>query len=72
MAEVPLEAPAWLVGLWAERNRKGLPASLPPGFSTHWCGSGSPRAPPRGAGSGVFVLPCLDIAGVCRDLACTD
>ena len=70
MAEVPPEAPAWLAGLCAER--KGLPASLPPDFSTHWCGSGSPRVPPRGAGSGVFVLLCLDIGGVCRDLACTD
>lgn len=63
VAEVSPEAPTWLAGLQAERNRNGLPASLPPGFSTHWCGSGSPRAPQEELALGSLSSPAWALEG---------
>ena len=37
------EASTWLGGLRTDGDRDGPPASLPPDFSTRWCGSSSPR-----------------------------
>lgn len=47
-----------------QRDRKGLPASLPPDFSTRWCGSGSPSAPQEELAPGSLSSAAWDWRGV--------